>query len=130
LGFKHESPEELAEGGRKIRLAMINSKFKMHVPAESIKEVYVLGAIEYSLDALNDIKLKLLTEKKPKFQFPKFDPGKSYINFYQIATDDNRFFVYAMSDEKNFEDLDHSLMMMEVKQKLPTSHLPDGARYK
>jgi len=130
LGFKDQSPEEHAEGGRKIRLSMINSKLKTHIPPESIKEIYAVGAIEYSLDVMNDVKSMLLSGNVSKIDFPKFDPNKSYINFYQITTNDDRFYIYAMSDQHNFEELDDSLMMIEIKQKLPTSHLPSEARYK
>ncbi len=79
---------------------------------------------------MNDVKSILLTGNIPKIDFPEFDPDKSYINLYQITTNDDRFYVYAISDQHNFEERDDSLMMIEIKQKLSTSHLPNEARYK
>jgi len=132
LGFKDESYEELEKKGRKMRLDMINKQIGNEIPLnlDSIKEIYIVGAIEYSQTEMHAIRSKLLKSETHNFSFPNFDPSKDYINFYQVATYDNRYFIYASSDKGKLKDLNESLMMVEIKRKLPTEHLPADARYK
>jgi len=130
LGFKDESYEELEKKGRRIRQIMIGNQLRTKLGIYSIDEIYHMGSIEYSEADLRSIESKLLKGETPTFNFSEFSPSKSYINFYQIITTDRRYFIYAMSDNNTFKDVDNMLMTVELKRKLSTSHLPKEARYK
>lgn len=109
---------------------MINNQLKTKIHMDSIKEIFLIGSIEYSEDELHVIKSTLVKGVTPDFKFPEFNPSKDYINFYQVITNDDKCFMYALSDKKTLKDFDDSLLMIEIKRKLSTMHLPREARYK
>jgi hypothetical protein len=129
LGIKHESPEELARSGRKLKGESIINSVANRIHRENIESIWRLGAIEYSDKKLAEIAEILRQGTQYEFSIPTtFNFEGDYIDFYQITTKDNRYFIYAMSDTYAISKGDGEMMFVEIKDRYSTDNFKVGSK--
>jgi len=128
LGFKHKSPAERAEGGKRLVLEALRRMLATRLNFDDVQEIQLIGAIPYSDEQLAFIKEQISQGGIPKFSFPTSWDSPDFINFYRIDTSTNTY-ICAVSDNYDYMRVDQLLMWAKLSDEVRVDHLPIRNKY-
>jgi hypothetical protein len=130
LGIKYETPEELAISGKILRAQYLIDLVSKDIPIGNLQSIWLLGGIDYDESSLINLKEKLVKGDRVKFAIPQnFNFEGDYIDFYQITTKDNRYFIIGTSDTFSPSKEDGVMLFVEIKSPYATDDLPTKRCY-
>lgn len=130
LGIKHKTTAEHVIAGRKLTVQAIMKCVQPQLAENDIQDIWLLGAIEYSEDKLSYIKGLLTAGGEFQFSPPaNFDFKGNYIDFYQLSTKDNRYFILALSNTFALHKENSKMMFVAIERSYPTNKLEQSWNY-
>jgi hypothetical protein len=130
LGIKHKTPEERAASGQRLITEAIIAASSSLVNSNDVRSIWRLGSIDFDVDLLNRSKRKLLNDEHVEFSaIENFDLKNDFIDFYQIETVNERYFIIALSDTFALSKENHAMFLIEIRDPYPTANLKISKRY-